>query len=141
MPWYPCCGPAAPECNWCTADADTITVTPQGFGDGSCGCSAMNDVSYVLSRSGLNACNWNRVDSLLCGGVLTNVSFNAWAMPGIYGEAGWKVLIAIGTSSWSFYWKSGALAAFDCTASRSCVLETADDGAGICGGTPSCIVN
>jgi len=116
--WYPCCGIDTPPCPKCSADSDTVVFTPFAFGNGSCNCSSMNGVGYVLSRNPANSCQWTYTGTITCGGTTRVLRIEA-NVQWYSGDYRWIVYLYIDAAVYMFGWASGGTIPFDCTATRA----------------------
>lgn len=142
MAWYGCCCPYdPPPCNICTSDAATMTLQISGLVDDACANCDTFDGTYVLSRSGSNACIWlttrfasGCVGSPFFYGTWINLSLTAKVLAPSANQ-GWELFIRTSVGYYSdpfiagynyatYRWNSGSTADFDCTATRSMTLFT-----------------
>lgn len=143
MAWYGCqCVVDPPPCNVCTADAATLTVQISGLVDDACAnCNEM-DATYIVSRTGGDACLWwAYIYRSGCTG--SPFFFGTWMRLALRAKVlapsanqGWELHIDTnqGTfidpysgpgSNYAIYrWNSGSTADFDCTATRTLTLNT-----------------
>lgn len=137
MSWYPCrCTIDPPPCTNCTADLDTVAVEISGFVSDDCICTVL-DSTYILSRTGSNACRWCRTSygsscpsspygiwMTMCleARPLTPSVNKGWVLTISTGRGTYSDGLATGYSTATYRWSSGSSADFDCTATQSLSL-------------------
>lgn len=136
MTWYPCCYESVePECEICSADADTVTVTISGLTSHTwCNrCENLNG-TYILTRNPANACVWNYTlsSNQLCNSDFPQSTLTITASVGeSTGTYWWFVNITFittlqgsaRTSSADYEWDSEDDVALDCTAEQVLAYE------------------
>lgn len=142
LAWYPCCCTYdPPPCTVCTADSATVSVSLSGMVVDYCANCVSLDATYVLTRTGTNACTW-RTSRFLSGCTGSPFFYGTWltltlqAMvlsPGT--NQGWQLTVKTSSGYFSepvlaglntavYRWNSGSAADFDCTMTRSLTLYT-----------------
>ena len=137
--WYPwcCCDfEDPPPCQYCTADADTVSLSIAGASDDACNlCNEGVNSTYILRRSLTGACGWGKI---LYGGAcnatpsLDVYTFKmALSVNPLYPSPniGWSLTLELTGYLYSlggiymdvavYRWNSGGTSDIDCTASRS----------------------
>lgn len=134
--WYPCCTvvPSEPECNICSADSETVTVTISGLTSHTwCDrCENLNG-TYVLTRT-VNECAWSYSvsNNLMCNGTFPPSTLTIVASVGVATLTNWwfvKITFmttlqgADRTSEADYEWDSESDELIDCTAEQSLSYE------------------
>jgi hypothetical protein len=131
-----------PECDGCSTKDTTISVTLSGWPDFDCDCSEANDTFVLRSQSPFEGqCHYSfRGDMATCQSLIPPVIYiKAYTRNGPFqnlDNVGWAVFVTYETtlynwelpgwikaySSATYWWDSGGVSAFDCTATRTLTL-------------------